>query len=140
MTANQLDYWRNKETERTNRAREAETRRANLANESLTASQISETGRHNLQTESLSAQELAERARHNKKQESIDTARAVTSGIRDVSQGVSSLVDSGVKVYTTAKNPLAGIGSQRSSSAPNQGTQWTPPEWKPSQHQNWSLK
>lgn len=44
MTSNQIAYWKNVETERSNRANEAETHRANVAKES-------ETFRHNNQTE-----------------------------------------------------------------------------------------
>lgn len=37
MTRNQLQYWANKEIERSNRAKEAETQRSNLATEAINA-------------------------------------------------------------------------------------------------------
>lgn len=73
MTSNQLQYWRNKEEQRSNQAREAETRRSNLANESEThrsnVSRESETHRSNLINESQRAGELAETIRANQARE-----------------------------------------------------------------------
>lgn len=57
MTRNQIEYWANKEKERSNRANESETFRANYAREQEThrsnlANEV-ETNRHNVATESL---------------------------------------------------------------------------------------
>lgn len=82
MTNNQIQYQRNLETERSNRAQERnqryatrvqerhfttadlETARSNLARES-------ETNRHNLATESVSSRQIAELERHNVAEEGL---------------------------------------------------------------------
>lgn len=51
MTRNQLQYWSNKETERANKAREAETTRANRVNAAIQTQIAAETKRHQLATE-----------------------------------------------------------------------------------------
>lgn len=75
MTRNQIEYWKNKETERSNRVREAETQRSNLAQEGLKRQEIgiqagqldlsklsvAEQGRHNLETEAQGRTDLARR-------------------------------------------------------------------------------
>lgn len=85
MTALQVDYWRFKETERTNMANEklradelAETTRHNQVTES-------ETARHNRATEAigwaqvgLAKEQLGETARHNQALESIQQFQADT--------------------------------------------------------------
>lgn len=69
MTRNQLMYWQNVETERSNKAREAETHRYNteylkeLNRSNVTREQ--ETERHNRAMELLTNQSQAEVARHN---------------------------------------------------------------------------
>lgn len=65
MTQLGLDYLRNRETERSNRANERETNRANLAKEA-------ENLRHNTATEQQAINELAETNRHNVKTESLE--------------------------------------------------------------------
>lgn len=69
MTSNQLRYWQNVETERSNKAREKETNRSNLANEKETnrsnLAREKETNRHNLAIEALTSQSNAEIQRHN---------------------------------------------------------------------------
>lgn len=69
MTSNQLRYWGNVETERSNRARERETHRANRESEKEThranVARETETHRHNVETERLTSQANAESARHN---------------------------------------------------------------------------
>ena len=70
MTANQIQYWRNLETERSNKAREAETERYNRAS-------VAEQQRANLAKE-------AENVRHNKATEGVaisDTAQGWVSTI-----------------------------------------------------------
>lgn len=60
MTKNQLEYWRNVETQRNNQAVEAETNRSNLARENETRrnnmATEQEINRHNLATERLTQQ------------------------------------------------------------------------------------
>lgn len=51
MTKNQLEYWRNEETKRANRATESEEKRHNLAMEGHNARSLIESGRHNRVTE-----------------------------------------------------------------------------------------
>lgn len=58
MTSNQIAYWRNVETERANRAQEAETYRSHVASEK-------ETRRHNLMQEHVNMGTLRETERHN---------------------------------------------------------------------------
>lgn len=58
MTRNQIYYWQNVETKRSNQAREAETHRNNAAIEA-------ETNRHNLAMELLTKNQYDELARHN---------------------------------------------------------------------------
>lgn len=53
MTKNQIEYWRNKETERNNLAIERETNRSNLERERMNRQIADETKRHNLETEKL---------------------------------------------------------------------------------------
>lgn len=70
MTRNQLQYWQNRETERSNRAKEAETTRTNRVNEAIKQAQIvtqnrinqqtlAETHRSNIAKEGLTAQSNA---------------------------------------------------------------------------------
>lgn len=81
MTSNQLAYMANKETERSNKAREFETNRTNLANEAISAGRAAEDARHNLAyekeinrhnlaSEQLSQLSYAETVRSNKVRES----------------------------------------------------------------------
>lgn len=81
MTSNQLAYMANKETERSNKARESETNRTNLANEAIAAGRAAEEARHNvayeteinrhnLASEQLSQLSYAETVRSNKVRES----------------------------------------------------------------------
>lgn len=81
MTRNQLQYWANKEIERSNRKNELETQRSNMVREAETRrsnkTKEIETGRHNRVTE-------VEAQRHNIKTEQIDTANAITGGVRNV--------------------------------------------------------
>lgn len=62
MTSNQLQYWANKETERSNLAKEEETNRANVARET-------ETQRNNLMNEMLTSEKNTEIARSNQERE-----------------------------------------------------------------------
>lgn len=72
MTHNQLQYWANLETARSNRAKEGltymqnlETNRSNLVNEGIKRDTLSETTRHNVATEDLGNRQLTETTRHN---------------------------------------------------------------------------
>lgn len=73
MTALQLQYWRDKEQARTNKATEEERRRSNLANEAeLNRSNMAreeETNRHNVATEILGTKQYEELVRSNKARE-----------------------------------------------------------------------
>lgn len=90
MTGNQLQYQRNVETERHNRATEDEQKRSNLANEKETyrhnyatevlgTRTLSETKRHNLATESNQLNSLLETTRHNKVMEQNDAVKATAA-------------------------------------------------------------
>lgn len=69
MTSNQLQYWANKEVQRSNKAQEAETHRSNVARETETNRHNvvveKETERHNRATELLTSADIAEKVRHN---------------------------------------------------------------------------
>lgn len=104
MTRNQLQYWANKEIERSNRRNELETQRSNMVREAETRrsnkTKEIETGRHNRVTE-------AETQRHNMKAERVDTANAITGGIRNVAtafkdstQGVANVAGSFIPTAT----------------------------------------
>jgi hypothetical protein len=71
MTTIQIEYWKNRETGRANRAREAETHRSNVANEDIAKLNLAENAFHNRQTESQARNELAEKSRSNRAQESL---------------------------------------------------------------------
>lgn len=69
MTHNQIEYWKNvetnrhnvvteKETERSNRAREYETNRHNVVTEGIDIGRLQETNRHNLAIEGLTQGQL----------------------------------------------------------------------------------
>lgn len=58
MTTNQIEYWKLKETERSNAAKEAETARDNRA-------RLAETTRSNVATETIKAKNLSETQRSN---------------------------------------------------------------------------
>lgn len=62
MTHNQIEYWKLRETQRSNRVNEGETKRHNIAGEA-------ETNRSNIAHEVISAGTLAENTRHNKASE-----------------------------------------------------------------------
>lgn len=68
MTKNQIEYWRNVETKRSNLATELETKRSNEAREL-------ETRRHNLVVEQQGFSTLAEQARSNQARE-YETSRS----------------------------------------------------------------
>lgn len=102
MTSNQLRYWELQETIRSNRAKEAETRRSNRTTEKLTqayqqgtldlrAQELSETQRRNMASENISLATLAETSRHNVQYE-METKRhnlgteALTARQLDISQ------------------------------------------------------
>lgn len=53
MTRNQLQYWANRETARSNRANETERQRANLEQERLKSRELTEMSRRNRADESL---------------------------------------------------------------------------------------
>lgn len=90
LTANQINYWRALEEERTHRANEnlvaqsqRETYRHNTRSEQAEFAKIGETGRHNLITEEQGAQQLvlnrsaiSENVRHNKQSEEISQYQA----------------------------------------------------------------
>lgn len=68
------------ETKRSNRARERETHRSNVANERLTRSAQRETNRHNLVTESQGQQQINESIRSNLERERLSgEANAINS-------------------------------------------------------------
>lgn len=75
MTRNQIEYWRNVEIERSNRANEKETNRSNVAREAETNRHNvvteKEVNRHNLMTELLTSQANAELAKHYERQDSL---------------------------------------------------------------------
>lgn len=85
MTQNQIEYWKHRETKRSNQARETETNRANLVREAQTWRQIKdawhfndlnfrESQRRNRASETIQKDQLAEQVRHAKEQEKIQTA------------------------------------------------------------------
>lgn len=97
MTNQQIEYAKYLETRRTNKAREKETHRANLAQEALSTRQLTEVERHNLASEglqrsSIGAQyaqiqlgysQLAEQSRANQAREAETTrANLVNESIR----------------------------------------------------------
>jgi len=65
MTHNQIEYWKLKETARTNRAQEKERERSARASEDINYAGVAENVRHNLEGERLQAMSLEEAARHN---------------------------------------------------------------------------
>jgi len=65
MTKNQIDYASLKETERSNRAAEAENFRHNFRTEELGFKNLDESRRHNVATESNQFFQVHEQARHN---------------------------------------------------------------------------
>lgn len=75
MTANQIAYWNLVESMRSNRAKEQETGRHNLASESLGYQTLSETGRSNRAKENISLLDLAERSRHNVATETVESGK-----------------------------------------------------------------
>lgn len=109
MTANQLQYWSLQETRKTNRAREAETHRANVESEKIKYLELEHKGkelglkgqeleeyiRSNLAKEGISRREVKEKERHNKVSEKQGWANtlinAITSGSK-LGQTVGSLL------------------------------------------------
>jgi len=65
MTHNQIEYWKLREEQRSNQAKEQETERSNRANEGINEARRIEEGRHNLESENLNRLSLEETARHN---------------------------------------------------------------------------
>lgn len=86
MTDIQVKYWANKELERSNKAREAETNRANLASER-------ENYRHNVATERVASDSLQESIRHNTRTEEL-TATQIQEQHR------SNVANEGIKLAT----------------------------------------
>lgn len=85
MTQNQIEYWKHRETSRSNKARETETNRANKVKEAQTWRQIRdnfyfndlnwrETNRRNRAQEDIQRESLQEQTRHSKEQEKIQQA------------------------------------------------------------------
>lgn len=78
MLATQVQYWNYMETQRHNKATEAqakaelqETNRSNLVREGISKGTLDESVRHNQATEQISWSNLEETKRHNKAQEDI---------------------------------------------------------------------
>lgn len=104
MTRNQLQYWANQETKRSNLANEQETHRSNVADETErhrhnTVTEF-ETSRHNVKGE-------RETNRHNLASEKIDRTNAVTGGIKNVGSGFKDIVQGITRV--TGLGPLFGL-------------------------------
>lgn len=81
MLATQVQYWNYLETQRHNKATEAqakaelqETNRSNLVREGISQGTLNESVRHNKATEQVSWSNLEETRRHNKAQEDIGFA------------------------------------------------------------------
>lgn len=85
MTHNQIEYWKLKETERSNKVNESENKRHNQSVEGETQrhniAQEGETNRHNLTTELIDMNKFYEQARSNRANE--DIARERNSIARD---------------------------------------------------------
>lgn len=75
MTRNQIEYLKHIESQRSNRAVEAETNRANLEREAQGRTQLGETQRHNLATERTQLAQVIELGRHNQAQEALGQAQ-----------------------------------------------------------------
>lgn len=84
MTANQVAYWKLQEEKRANLVKEGETERSNKAKEQ-------ETLRSNQAKEALTAELNKAQMERMKTQSGVDIANAVTGGIKNVGQGVSSV-------------------------------------------------
>lgn len=92
LTANQINYWKNKETERANRELEKHNARS-----------LEETGRHNVVSENQNWANIAESIRHNKSTESETNRHNVAS---ESNEHMSSL-----------GSYYRGLGSQTSANA-----------------------
>lgn len=65
MTANQINYWKLKETERSNKVNEGENLRSHKASEALKGRELDEGERHNRAVETTAAFNAMETQRHN---------------------------------------------------------------------------
>lgn len=92
MTANQINYWKNVETERANRALEDHNARS-----------LRETGRHNLVSENQNWANLAELGRHNRSVEA-ETGR-------------HNLISEGHDYMSSLGSYYRGLGSKTSADA-----------------------
>lgn len=104
MTQNQIAYWNMQEQKRANLAKESETERSNKAKER-------ETFRSNVAQEGLTHDKNVETERHNRYGEKVDTAKAITGGIKDVSSAWHSLRQAGSEDSKRFANITSGLGS-----------------------------
>nr|AVX53656.1 putative ORF1 [Marmot picobirnavirus] len=103
MTRNQIEYWKLKEQQRSARVGEKETNRSNLAREG-------ETARHNRQTERQAINELAESARSHKANEGITINQLGETRRHNVaSEGLSDVINR----INTEKNRLEAVRMQQ---------------------------
>lgn len=116
ITANQVAYWSLQENIRHNQAQEEEAKRANVAKEQLTASQLAEDRRSNIAKESLEGSKLIETTRSNKAQESLKSeaqSENIRHNIETEKQGMANTITQGVKnigsVLTSLANPILGL-------------------------------
>lgn len=114
MTKNQIEYWKNVETERTNRAQELENQRHNEKMESLKAAELKQNKtlrqkelNQNKLLASLSnqlrSQELMEQTRSNRARESENTSSRVQSGQIAYSQQRISQNVAGEQLHETRR-------------------------------------
>lgn len=124
MTRNQIEYWRNVETERHNKAMEEETARANAVQESLQrykqaldlrlgTQNLAEQIRSNTARENLSAQSNYETYRSNRAREDISSTQTrndlLINTARNAETKRSNLVNESIRQQET-ENSLLGIG------------------------------
>lgn len=138
MTTNQLQYWRNVETKRSNLANENETQRHNRVGEAISANTLVETKRHNLATEketnrsnvanegikqrqnSTALYQAQETARHNRAQEQNDLLKLASNeriaqanrklGYAQLSETTRhNIKDEAIKVFGTTATSITNL-------------------------------